>query len=257
MIRIHKHSLAPLILRTKGVAQQTQMCIAYDSEPEAYRLGVRRFQFDDRIYADPFVKRALRVDQRDKCCFCESRIGDEGDVEHFRPKSAMCQGKRKPLRRPGYYWLAYDWDNLLLCCTVCNQRFKRNYFPLQDDDRRARCHHDDIASETPLFINPAHTDPEQHIEFRDEFAIYITPAGKSTIDGLQLNREALRERRRDRLEAIRVLAQIAAQDASQLPAYLRSHHQRASLIVSKALSEYAEFTLMIRCAARRGYEEAE
>ena len=74
-----------------------------------------------------------------------------GDVEHYRPKAGYRQDAEDPLGRPGYYWLAYEWSNLLFCCQICNQRFKRNLFPLVDPARRAETHHDDLSSEQPLF----------------------------------------------------------------------------------------------------------
>ena len=68
-----------------------------------------------------------------KCAYCESYIVDfqHGDIEHFRPKKGVTDendnvvfikdenGQQNP--HPGYYWLAYDWTNLLLSCTACNQ----------------------------------------------------------------------------------------------------------------------------------------
>ena len=68
-----------------------------------------------------------------KCAFCETPIreGMHGDVEHFRPKGGVIEedgSKAKYLDKkgverdhPGYYWLAYDWRNLLPSCQLCNQ----------------------------------------------------------------------------------------------------------------------------------------
>ena len=58
--------------------------------------------------------------------FCESKVSHiaYGDVEHFRPKAGYRQRPEDPLVQPGYYWLAYEWSNLLFCCQLCNQRFK-------------------------------------------------------------------------------------------------------------------------------------
>ena len=88
-----------------------------------------------------------------------------GDVEHFRPKGGYKQRRRGPARRPGYYWLAYDWDNLFYSCQLCNQRFKRNLFPLRDGRRRARSHTHRLDKEEPLLVDPAEQDPSKYIGF--------------------------------------------------------------------------------------------
>jgi len=61
----------------------------------------------------------------------------------YRPKGAVQQAPGQKKEYPGYYWLAYDWNNLLFICTACNTK-KRELFPLTDSKGRARSHHDDI-----------------------------------------------------------------------------------------------------------------
>jgi hypothetical protein len=65
------------------------------------------------------AKPQLLKESNGKCAYCESptSVVVYGDVEHFRPKSK-------------YWWLAYCYENYLPSCTVCNQRFKRDEFPL-------------------------------------------------------------------------------------------------------------------------------
>ncbi len=72
-----------------------------------------------------------------------------------RPKAGFRQIAQELLGRPGYYWLAQEWDNLFFACPLCNQRYKKNRFPLRDPAARARSHRDDVSREEPLFINPA------------------------------------------------------------------------------------------------------
>ncbi len=69
-------------------------------------------------------KEQLLKDQFDKCCFCESKVAhiDAGDVEHYRPKGESKQTESDPVNKLGYYWLAYEWDNLLIACQRCNRR---------------------------------------------------------------------------------------------------------------------------------------
>ena len=139
----------------------------YYADPEAHN----GWSFDSGLYGAKSVKNGLKKAQLDKCAFCESKISHIawGDVEHFRPKAAYRQGANEPLIRPGYYWLAYEWSNLLFCCQLCNQRFKGNDFPLIDVTRRAKSHHDSIRAEQPLFIHPAIGDPSLFLEFRAEY----------------------------------------------------------------------------------------
>ena len=60
------------------------------------------------------------------------------------------------MEQPGYFWLAYVWENLFFACQLCNQTFKQNLFPLANPTkRRARSHMDDLSAEEPLLIHPA------------------------------------------------------------------------------------------------------
>ena len=120
-----------------------RLCEQYDSSPDSYKSGAKAFasrDFESGIYGAKSVKQALQKAQHGKCAFCESKITHiaYGDVEHFRPKAGYRQCPKDPLVRPGYYRLAYEWSNLFFCCTLCNQRFKGNHFPLADPARRAQ-----------------------------------------------------------------------------------------------------------------------
>jgi hypothetical protein len=127
VIRIKKPTQAPAVLLNRGVKSARQFCEQYDADAEAYMNGSAKFGFNAGLYRSRSVKIALQKAQHDKCAICESEVTHiaYGDVEHFRPKAAYRQSASGPLVRPGYYWLAYDWSNLLFCCQLCNQRFKR------------------------------------------------------------------------------------------------------------------------------------
>lgn len=204
MIRIKKKetALVPEILATRGKAE----IISFN---ERYDNGEREFEskdFDSKIYGHDEVKKSLIKIQDYKCCFCESKIGhiSYGDVEHFRPKAGWVQNDEK-INKPGYYWLSYQWNNLLLSCQKCNQRYKKNYFPLLPYSTRAISHNDDIKSEQPLFINPADEEAEAFITFNEEIpkAVDDNERGNETIKKLGLDRELLNEQRRNRLNMIR------------------------------------------------------
>jgi hypothetical protein len=77
--------------------------------------------------AGPFLKKLFSG----KCAYCETFIEQNhpGAVEHFRPKGAVSDEDFNVVRigsganqinHPGYYWLAYEWLNLLPACYDCN-----------------------------------------------------------------------------------------------------------------------------------------
>lgn len=244
MIRVRKPPLAPRILRERGMVTTEANRAAFDSSPPDYLNGNKKFEFDRTIYAAKSVKNALTKAQHEKCCFCESKVTHiaYGDVEHFRPKAGFRQTQDDSLGRPGYYWLAYNWENLFFSCQLCNQRFKKNLFPLRDSAQRARSHHDDVAEEEPLFIDPAAMDPTTFISFRDEYpyAIGGNQIGKTTIQALGLDREALNERRRDYLHLLKLIQTLASMAVPE--------GAEARTFLVRAIDDSAEYAAMARAA---------
>jgi len=231
-------------LRNRGVTQTDADKAAYDSAPQDYRSGNKTLEFKGSIYGSKSVKNALARAQNDKCCFCEAKVAHVayGDVEHFRPKGGYRQDPDDPLGRPGYYWRAYAWENLFFSCELCNQRYKKNLFPLRNPRRRARSHHDDPATEEALFIDPGTMNPEEFISFRQEYpyAIDDSDLGRITIDALGLEREALAERRRDHLDLL-LLVKVLAESDSPYAAEARDYLERS-------IQDSAEFAAMARAA---------
>lgn len=135
-------------------------------------------------YKAESVKKALKELFHGKCAYCESRYAPVHpvDVEHFRPKGGVADldpatGKMA-LERPGYYWLAASWENLLPSCIDCNRERthefpdeppgksgKANRFPLSGA-RRARAPGCE-RREKPLLLNPCEDDPDEHLEFTE------------------------------------------------------------------------------------------
>ena len=247
MIRIGKPPNTPIILLKQGADQTREDKAAYDNDPGGYRSGKHKFQANNRIYGDKSVKLVLLSAQHGKCCYCEAKFGatSYGDVEHYRPKGAVKQGPGLSIEYPGYYWLAYDWDNLLVSCTVCN-RNKSSLFPLVDETARACSHHDDIEKEQPLFINPARDDPREHIYFRGEEPIPITELGRGTIKGLNLRRDDLQECRRTCLGELKILQDLIVVAENSSNPDMQDPIKRAKEQLKTAISPETQFSSMMQ-----------
>jgi uncharacterized protein (TIGR02646 family) len=238
MIRVRKPEQAPRILRERG--QRTT-----EANQQAFMNGERTFKFDSSIYGAKSVKNALIKAQQGKCAFCESQVRHiaHGDVEHYRPKGGVRQNDADRLEQPGYFWLAYGWENLFFACQLCNQSFKKNRFPLADPTRRARSHLDDLAAEQPMLVHPADEEPSTLIGFREEMAFPIDddPRARTTIEVVGLNREALAEQRLDSLKPYKLLHQRLL----QLPADDEEAREIRALF-QEAVLPRAQYSSMIR-----------
>jgi hypothetical protein len=159
---------------------------ARDAMIEAWRGDKAKFKpnIDGELYGS--IKDDLIAAQGDKCCFCETKITawSHGDVEHYRPKKGVTEDPS----HGGYWWLAYEPTNLLLSCQVCNQIYKRNKFPLEDETKRAKTPDDVWAAEEPLLLDPYVDEPEEHIGWRAAVPYGKTERGKKTIEIVGLAR---------------------------------------------------------------------
>jgi uncharacterized protein (TIGR02646 family) len=252
MIRIHKPGEPPAVLRDEGRAHTLALCRRLED-------GQSRLELDKTIYGAPSVKQALLLAQHDKCCFCESKVSHVsfGDVEHFRPKAACRSSADAPERKPGYYWLAYEWSNLYFACEQCNRRHKRNLFPLEDESARVTSHRDAarLAAERPLYVDPGFDEPEEHIGFRREYAKARPGSrrGTITIEDLGLNREPLSSRRRDHRK---LLLTLLRNIRAWLPRSWSCPEQERTLAISHAehvlasMRDDAEYAAMSRAIVR-------
>lgn len=103
------------------------------------------------------VRGALYAMNGRACAYCNCLLprNDRGDVEHFRPKAL-------------YWWLAYEFTNYVLACSVCNRIRKRERFPLAPGavavDYAGR---GAVAAEARLLLDPV-DDPVEawiHVDF--------------------------------------------------------------------------------------------
>lgn len=164
------------------------------------------------LYKHDQVTMALEALFHDKCAYCETPLGADGpwDVEHYRPKGRVAERED----HPGYYWLAYDWENLYPACQYCNQRRKDkprwgdrrtlpaagklDQFPVVDEAHRAMSPDESINDELPLLLDPNVDDPELYFEYDLQgqiSAIDDDPFAEETIRICHLTRRRLRKRR--------------------------------------------------------------
>jgi len=187
----------------------------------------------------------------DKCAYCETRVVREDyHAEHFRPKGAVkfkVEDKKRlgkaivkdeiaegeveretEMEHPGYFWLAYNWRNLLPSCPLCNKGGgKNNQFPVTNSHLAVRRLKDTdveklrekkIESQTvkkiyylqpqdldqyeePLLLHPYDTDegdPRRHIRYgagiaapREDANGIVSKKGKHSIAVYNLNEERL------------------------------------------------------------------
>ncbi|MFM8287928.1 MAG: hypothetical protein ACKOGA_14500, partial [Planctomycetaceae bacterium] len=154
--------------------------VAAGKEPEIDQRLYSRFKQEHYFAPDgPFGGR---------CAYCESQIEgtQPGDIDHFRPKKPLTHADDTPVyvsdpttgekrRHPGYFWLAYDWRNLVPSCAGCNRPNnlrnrkhraelklgKRSRFPVEGQHA---LNDSELRSERPLLINPAEEDPAPHLK---------------------------------------------------------------------------------------------
>lgn len=105
-----------------------------------------------------------------KCWYSEAKIGSgDFEIDHFRPKNRSRQHDGAELKKNGYWWLAYNWENFRLSGSLINKRRrdrlndcndvegKGDYFPLYlDAEERGTIAEDcsPITCELPILLDP-------------------------------------------------------------------------------------------------------
>ncbi len=145
-----------------------------------------------------------------KCAYCESTsaVVASLEVEHYRPKKAVTE----EVSHKGYYWLAYEWTNLIYACSKCNEQgAKGNQFPILGKRQFSepmiesginydafKASHTDLITEQPLLLHPEiDRDFKSHFRFRPNGTIEsLSPRGKETIRICKLDRPLLNKERK-------------------------------------------------------------
>lgn len=156
------------------------------------------------------VKEALKDLYEGKCAYCERRCTTI--VEHYRPKLQVVKEKE----HLGYYWLAYEWTNLVPTCDDCNlasRGGKGNLFPIMgnrvwsvtySNDKRIQLDSTQLpyTDEKPYLLHPEIDKPADFLIFNrkkrgDVVMQGLNERGIETIKICNLNREPLSKDRWD------------------------------------------------------------
>lgn len=161
-------------------------------------------RFDSSYYRKGSLAE-LKTIYKTKCGYCETNpeAGATFRIDHFRPKKFI----KDVVGHTGYYWLAYEWSNLVLACDTCNNK-KSNKFPLANGGIRINLpviaatglpendylniNSNFFLGEMPLLLNPEIDIVENDLVFLPSGKIKgITPRGRKTIEVCSLNRDPL------------------------------------------------------------------
>ena len=162
-----------------------------------------RIRFDDKFNRE--IKEYLMYTFQEKCVYCETKLGvsDPGILDSFRPKSGARGLDKAKYASSHYWWLYHEWDNMMLSCSACGVKYKRDFFPLEDENLRAPTGAKgvELLNEKALLIDPCQEDPEKHLLFLEDGVVSaLTPKGQVTIEVLGLNRQPLQEKRKKAAE---------------------------------------------------------
>lgn len=209
MIKLTKNN-SPEILIENGEQWQNDLMKYVNSDEKIPENIKNKYNHEE-------IKNALRNETKGKCMYCESPISHitYEHIEHIKPKA-----KNK------YPELSFTWDNLGLACPICNMNKGDQY------------------DENIPFINPYADDPSDFFFPLGPFIYHKigNKRGEITERLIKLNRSDLFERRKERIENLRILLDLYANEKNLI---LRSalffeiekelEADRPYLMVSKAL----------------------
>ncbi|MGV8111806.1 MAG: hypothetical protein AB2L17_02755 [Lentimicrobium sp.] len=161
-------------------------------------------------YGHNHIREALAIIYGEKCAYCECKIepASTAHIDHYRPVNPYATIVN-PQHHLGYYWLAYEWTNLIQSCPSCNQA-KSSKFHLEVPGNRQTyapalvatvpnynehlINSQHLNAESPLLINPEIIDPDLHL-FVNYFGLLEARngsiQGEESIKICDLNRNSL------------------------------------------------------------------
>jgi len=220
-------------------------------------------------YNSDEVKKTLNSLYHNKCGYCEGKANTakfSSRIDHFRPKNGIKVDKRKIDNHKGYYWLGYEWTNLIPSCEKCNIK-KSNRFPLKNETTRItdnleaegflvsgrfvfeKFEINKLKREDRLLLNPEIDNVEKHFYFSPTGEIkHLTDEGKTTISVYDLNRSSLIFERKKIIDDIfRDIVEIFTNDDYSPTSYTDLLKKLWSeKVVFSVEDEYSRFRYFIR-----------
>jgi hypothetical protein len=202
---------------------------------------------------------ALKGLYKNKCAYCE-KLCYYPRVEHFRPKGRVIGNQ--PLA-DGYYWLCYEWTNLLPSCHECNsieakgdkfpiRGIRKNTFPVSGnppifDSTQNVYNSNYLTTEDPYYIHPEYCNNFwTHFDFeRTGKIIGISDYGRRTIADFKLDDEDRNGWRREIYESYfnRLLRLIRRYKRNQKPISEAIFDEELDDITSEIVFDSEEETL--------------
>lgn len=193
--------------------------VFYSREVEIAKRRLEEFYLQSKNkrsqqkYSQPFEKElrdkfliALREVFKGKCAYCESVIPvvtSRSEYDHFRPKGGA-RGFDKEFSIDHYWWLTYEWNNIYLSCSLCNQ-YKSTWFPVEGKRISLNTLYKEIIQdEKALLIDPCIDNPEEHFIYNEIGQVdFLTPKGKTTLEIIKLNRIELVTARKNAVDELK------------------------------------------------------
>lgn len=192
-----------------------------------------------------------------KCWYSEASLQEcEGQVEHYRPKKRLSGAGHD-----GYWWRAFDWENLRLAHPTVNRRKtdyltgkrvgKGSYFPLRDETSRAQNRAEE-ANEVPVLLDPVVPTDARLIcfsegsgapcpRYRKDQDVWLHRRAEESIDYYHLDEGTWNAKRADLMAVVRKLCEQLESLAVQSPRDEAIYHQKIDEIVDY-INPFAEFS---------------
>ena len=160
MIHVVKNFDAPPAALTRQEIKDS-LSLILNGDKKAISSDLYRGRVETPQGVKFLVVEALMKLYYDKCAYCECKEFSP-QIEHYRPKNRVTGARG----HKGYYWLVYEWVNLVPTCFDCNKvgTAKGNYFPIKDEKKRLAKPHDNAISvkdlielliaEQPMLLHP-------------------------------------------------------------------------------------------------------
>ncbi|PFD04500.1 AAA family ATPase [Bacillus cereus] len=150
------------------------------------------------------TRKNLVMNFNNKCAYCESKIDSIAQINNYRPIGGA-RNSDGEVSKEHYWWLKFEWDNLLPTCPECNAN-KSNRFPVLSDRVNVGVfEHKELERESPALLHPYYDNPEEYFLYNEGGYIYSDiHRARITIEILNLNRINLVNQRRKEYISLKI-----------------------------------------------------